>query len=202
MQFSRKDGLDEAAVQALIDAAVSPEVLPVRLLNWTTADIPSTSTDGTEDTLLSMPVAAGTFEFNGQRIVASFSMRTVASATASRRILLYINGTGSPALIWDSGVISGAGVLSGGTLYFQVTIVRNSNGAAICFVAVDTTITSVIPKATHALIAADIDWNNSSQAILVDAIASGTGAAPGDITLLGGLGVTLWLNDGGGSLNP
>jgi len=87
-------------------------------------DTSSTSTDGTEDDLISHTTVANTLAVNGDAIRFRWSVQTVAHATATRKVKVYFAGTA----VYDSTALATAAVetLDGETLIERVssTVVR------------------------------------------------------------------------------
>lgn len=132
----------------------------------------TTSTDGTENDLDSFTTPANTFAADNDSLLQMEHIVTVGSATAARRIKRYFAGT----LIWDSGALT----LALGTDFFITTlIIRESSTVVRCVVSVTTTSASTVPYTTYTRITG---LTLSGTNILKSAaIASGTGAASGDV---------------------
>lgn len=136
------------------------------------ANVASTSTNGTEDDLYSDTMAAGLLVNNGEKIVESEYISLASSATAARRVKKYFGGT----LIFDSGALTLAAGADGRML---TEVIRESSSVVRVTVTVSTTSASTIPYVTYTRVTGLTLAN--TQILKTTAIASGTGAASGDI---------------------
>lgn len=136
------------------------------------ADTSSTHTDGTEDDLYTHTTAASTLAANGQALEQTEHVQFVSSATAARRLKKYFGGT----LIFDSGSLT---LTLGGDFVLTTLIVRESATVVRCSVSVVTTSASTIPYATYTRITGLT--LSGTNILKTTGIASGTGAASGDI---------------------
>lgn len=137
------------------------------------ADVATTSTNGTEDDLYSDTLLANTFNGNGDKVIESEYITTVASATASRRIKKYVAGT----LVFDSGALT---LAAGADFRIVTEVIRESSTVLRVSVTVSTTSSSTVPYTTYTRITG-LTLSNT-QIIKTTGIASGSGAAAGDIT--------------------
>lgn len=139
-----------------------------------TADVSTTSTNGTEDDLYSDTLSAGILATDGDAIIESGEhVVFVASATAARRLKKYFAGT----LIFDSGSLT---LTLGGDFSIRTEIIRESSSVVRVLVTVSTTSASTVPYVTRTRITGLTLTN--TQVLKTTGIASGTGAASGDIT--------------------
>lgn len=136
------------------------------------ADVATSSTNGTEDDLYTDTMVAGLLAANGQKIVESEYLSILGSATAARRVKKYFGGT----LIFDSGALTLAAGADGRML---TEIIRESSSVVRVTVTVSTTSASTIPYVTYTRVTGLTLTN--TQILKTTAIASGTGAASGDI---------------------
>lgn len=136
-------------------------------------DSASTSVDGSYDDLYSDSIAAGTLYSNGDKLIEYEYLSTVGSATAARRIRKYFGG----ALIFDSGSLT---MSLGGDFRISTEVIRESSSVARCLVSVVTTSASTVPYVTYTSVSS-LSFS-SAQILKTSVSASGTGAAPGDIT--------------------
>lgn len=136
------------------------------------ADGASTSIDGTEDDLYTDTLTAGILAINGQKIIETEAIVTVAHATATRRMKKYFGGT----LIWDSGALTLAAAT---TLALTTTVIRESSTVVRCIVSVTTTSASTVPYATYTRVTGLTLAN--TQILKTTGIAAGVGAAASDI---------------------
>lgn len=136
------------------------------------ANVSSTSTNGTEDDLYSDTLAAGLLVNNGEKVVESEYISLASSATAARRVKKYFGGT----LIFDSGALTLAAGADGRML---TEVIRESSSVVRVTVTVSTTSASTIPYVTFTRVTGLTLAN--TQILKTTAIASGTGAASGDI---------------------
>jgi hypothetical protein len=135
-------------------------------------DTSTTSTDGSEDQLYVDTLAASTLGTNGDSITEIEHVKFVSSATAARRLKKYFAST----LIFDSGSLT---LTLGGDFTLETTIIRESASIVRCDVAVTSTSASSVPYSTFTRITGLT--LSASYDLETDAIASGTGAASGDI---------------------
>lgn len=164
-----------ATAQSTADAAAAAvAAIPAgpRVLFDRTTRVDSASTDGTEDDLFSDTIIADTITADGQKLTEWELITTVASATAARRIKKYFDGT----LIWDSGSLT---LALGTNFVLRTTILRSGGSTAQIIVEVISTSASTVPYVTWTT-DGSTDWGNAI-ALKTTGIASGTGAAPGDI---------------------
>ena len=160
---------------AFVEADVPFEVLAsskMGMLFDHYTDGASTSTNGTEDDLYSDTVPASALADVGYKIFAQYCCIIVGSATATRRIRAYFGG----AAVLDSGTLTFA---SGGTVEIWITLIR-INGTDVRVVAefVPSGIT-LQPIVTYTIVTvADI---TASQVLKITGVATGAGAAGGDI---------------------
>lgn len=145
--------------------------VPTVLFDHST-DGSTTHTDGTEDTLYTDTIAASQLATDNEKISAVYSVVTVSSATAARRIKVYFGGT----VIWDSGSLTIALAID---FNIRVDVIRESSTVVRCTVGVETNSTSAVPYSTYTRITG-LTLSNT-QIIKVTGIASGTGAASADI---------------------
>lgn len=136
------------------------------------ATVSTTSTDGTEDNLISHTTVANTFNANGDSIEQSEHVSFVSSATAARRLKKYFGGT----LIFDSGSLT---LTLGGEFTLCTRIIRESSTVVRCDVSVTSTSASTIPYSTYTRITGLT--LSSTNILKTTGIASGTGAASADI---------------------
>lgn len=144
-------------------------------------------TDGTtdfisnNDYLASLPI--GLMASNGDKLIATAVVTTLASATATRQIFMYLVTTaGGAEQIWNSGNLT---LSLGGEFRIEATIYRVNNTTARCIVSVTSTSASTVPYVDISNII-DCDWDAGDQSIQVKAVATGVGAASGDITMSAG----------------
>lgn len=135
-------------------------------------DASTTNTNGTEDDLYTYTIAANTLAINGDSIFQKEHVQFVSSATAARRLKKYFAGT----LIFDSGMVT---LTLGGEFVIETTIIRESATVVRCSVNVVTTSASSVPYATYTRITALT--LTGTNILKTTGIASGTGAASGDI---------------------
>ncbi len=135
-------------------------------------DTSTTSTDGTEDDLYSYSIAANTLATNGDGVFEREHVQFVASATAARRLKKYFGGS----LVFDSGALT---LTLGGDFTIETMVIRESSTVVRVSVNVVTTSASSIPYATYTRITSLTLTN--AQVLKTTGIASGTGAASGDI---------------------
>jgi hypothetical protein len=136
-------------------------------------DTSTTSTDGTENDLYSYTTVANTFAINGDSLHQVEHVQFVASATAARRFKKYFAGT----LIWDSGALT---LTLGGDFWVETTVIRQTSTSVRVSVNVVTTSASSVPYTTFtAITGLTLTGTN---VLKTTGIASGTGAASGDIT--------------------
>lgn len=146
------------------------------------ADVSTTSTNGTEDDLYSDTTAANTLANNGERLESFAFITTVSSATAARRIKEYFGGT----LIFDSGALT---LAIGSSFSIYTEIIRESSTVVRCVVSVTTTSASTVPYSTYTRITGLT--LSGTNILKTTGIASGTGAASGDISAKEGW--TTWM---------
>lgn len=148
----------------------------VQLVGGSTAshftDTSTTNTNGTEDDLYSDSIAAGTFSANGISVSEVEHVQFVSSATAARRLKKYFGGT----LIFDSGSLT---LTLGGDFNLTTTVIREDATTARVSVAATSTSASTLPYATYTRVTGLTMAN--AQILKTTGIASGTGAASGDI---------------------
>lgn len=144
--------------------------------------VASTSTDGTEDTLISNTIPAGRLANNGDRIDFEYSLAGATSPTATRRYRAYFAGTAFtdsnnlPATMGHWAEVQGSIIRVSATsvrVLFQLVAATNTTKQVIAVVMGKLDITSL-----------DLD---SALEFKVTGTAQGAGAAPGDITTFGGL---------------
>lgn len=135
-------------------------------------DTATTSTNGTEDDLYSYTTVANTFTNNGDSVAEVEHVQFVSSATASRRLKKYFAGT----LIFDSGSLT---LTLGGDFDLETTVIRESSTVVRCTVQVVTTSASSVPYSTYTRITGLT--LTGTNILKTTGIASGTGAASGDI---------------------
>ena len=135
-------------------------------------DTSTTSTNGTEDDLYSYTTAANTLDTDGDNILQTEYVQFVSSATAARRLKKYFAGT----LIFDSGSLT---LTLGGDFYLETMVIRESSTVVRVSVNVVAVSASAIPYATYTRITG-LTLSNTN-IIKTTGIASGTGAASGDI---------------------
>lgn len=133
----------------------------------------TTSTNGTEDDLYSHTTVANTLAANGDSLSQVEHISLVSSATAARRFKKYFGGT----LIFDSGSLT---LTLGGEFSISTTIIRESSSVVRCDVSVSSTSASTVPYSTYTRITALT--LSSTNILKTTGIASGTGAASGDIS--------------------
>lgn len=142
-------------------------------------DDSSASTNGTEDTLRSVPIDGTVITATNQKLIQSETIKTVASVTAARRIKKYL-GDASGTLIWDSGALT---ISAGTTIHLQTEIFRgNDDNTARCAVTASTTSASTIPYVTFTEVTTGLAFSDGTS-LTTTGIASGTGAAIGDILI-------------------
>lgn len=148
------------------------------------ADVSTTHTDGTFDTLKSVTLVANALIANGDKIFFDYTLKTVSNATAARDFKLTFAGI----TIYDStGLVFGA---NAGTIRITGYIIRASattcratvrfepSGSATIVAFQSTTYT---PEST--LTGLTLTGTNN---LVLSGAASGTGAASSDITLVQG----------------
>lgn len=135
-------------------------------------DASTTSTNGTEDDLYTYTTVANTLAINGDSIAQREHVSFISSATAARRIKKYFAGT----LIYDSGAVT---LTLGGEFVIETTVIRESSTVVRCTVNVVTTSASSVPYAVYTRITALT--LTGTNILKTTGIASGTGAASGDI---------------------
>lgn len=162
-----------------VDAADLQEITraPSPVVNLT-ADVATTSTDGTENDLQTTTLPAGLLATNGDRLEAVFAATCVGHATATRRLRLYFGGT---AVMDTSALIHGA---SGGPYSARLTVVRVSASVVRCTVtAALPSLPSVsplpFPLGTYTEVTGLTLAN--TQVLKATGVAADTGAASGDI---------------------
>lgn len=153
------------------NAAIYDQV-PRTLFNHN-SDTATTHTDGTEDDLYSDTLTAGVLGANGDKIFATEYLVFAASATAARRVKKYFGGT----QIFDSGSLT---LTLGGDFSIATEVIRESSSIVRIVVRVTTTSASSVPYVTYTRITGLTLAN--TQVLKSTGIASGTGAASGDIT--------------------
>lgn len=137
------------------------------------ADTSTTHTDGTEDDLYSYTIAASILGSNGEEVNQEETMEFTSSATASRRVKKYFGGT----LIFDSGALTpGLGTFD---MVINTQILRESSTVVRCTVSIKSS-TTVFSAPLYTRITG-LTLSNT-QVLKTTGIASGTGAASGDIT--------------------
>jgi len=144
--------------------------------------VSTTSTDGTEDDLILNMVPAGRLAADGDRIDFEYSLYGVAHATATRRYRAYFAGTA----FTDSNNLAAT---AGHWAEVQGSIIRVSATAVrVLFelVAATNTTKQVIAVVMGKLDITGLDLTETL-AFRVTGTAAGTGAAPGDISLMGGV---------------
>lgn len=136
------------------------------------ADVTSTSTNGTEDTLYTGTIAANTFATAGDKLVAEYCCTIVSSATATRRIRAYVAGTA----VLDSGTLTFA---AAGTAEIYVTAIWES--ATVLRVKAEFVPSGITlqPIITYTRITGLTI--TGTQIVKITGVAAGTGAASGDI---------------------
>lgn len=158
---------DKAGTFAMLDDI---STLGMAYAGATTEDVATTSTDGTADDIFTYPSSGAQV---GGYVYSRQTITTVGSATATRRIELYFNGL----LIWDSGTVT---LALGGTFIIDVTILHATSHGYKASVSVAATSASTVPYATYTEI-------NDADFLLTEwktkAVATGTGAASGDIIM-------------------
>lgn len=136
------------------------------------ADVSTTSTDGTENDLYTDTLVAGQLANNGEKVIETEFATFIASATASRRLKKYFGGT----LIFDSGALT---LSLGADFSIKTEVIRESSSIVRITVTVSTTSASTVPYVTYTKITGLTLAN--TQILKTTGIASGAGAASGDI---------------------
>lgn len=138
------------------------------------ADVSTTSTNGSFDTLYSDTIAAGQLTTNGDKLVAQYGGTIVQSVTATRDLRVAFGGT----TIFDSGALTTN--IAGAAWSINVFIIRVDAATVRCKVvgSIDgvTTTTAVNYASVGTLTL------TGTQALAITAAAAGTGAASADIT--------------------
>lgn len=142
-------------------------------------DVASTGTNGTENDLYTDTLVANIFAANGAKVFAEYAFTIVGSATATRRIQAYLGGT----KVLDSGTLTFA---SGGTARMYITAIRETSTVVRVIVEFVPSGIALQPIETHTRITGLTLTN--TQTIKVTGIATGTGAASGDIVAKIGVG--------------
>lgn len=148
------------------------------------ADVSTTHTDGTFDTLKTTTLVANALIVNGDKIFFDYALTTVSSATAARRFKLTFAGI----TLFDSTALTfGAGT---GTVRIFGYIIRATSTTCRAIVTFDPTGSATIlgfnsntyvPEGT--LTGLTLTGTNN---LVLSAAASGTGAASADIVLVQG----------------
>lgn len=179
-------GSSTSVVTAVIQGAASRTVPVLKLQNSASAslgtvggtifnsftDVSTTNTNGTEDDLYTYTTVANTLAIDGDSMFQKEHVQFVSSATAARRLKKYFAGT----LIFDSGMVT---LTLGGEFVIETTIIRESATVVRVSVNVVTTSASSVPYATYTRITGLT--LTGTNILKTTGIASGTGAASGDI---------------------
>lgn len=137
------------------------------------ADVSTTSTNGTFDTLYSDTIPAGQLTANGDKLVAQYGGTIVSSATATRELKMSFGGT----TIFDSGSLTVS--VSGAAWSISVFLIRVDSATIRAKVVgvVDGTTTVTVCNYTSV---GSLTLANT-QVMALTAAAAGTGAASADI---------------------
>ncbi len=139
------------------------------------ADVATTHTDGTEDDLYSDTLAAGQFAQNGDKIIAEYAVTFAKHSLSTDQVKAYFGGN----LILDSGANSYTSG-SGGTANVHILVICESATTVrvkATFIPAGITLQPVV---TYTRITG-LTLSNP-QILKLTGIATGTGAASGDIT--------------------
>lgn len=171
---------DLVALAAMSSPATRLAKSPVPLFT-DRSTVASTSTDGTEDDLLTNTIPAGQLAANGDRIDFEYVLNGVTHATATRRYRAYFAGT----KFTDSNNLAAT---AGHWAEIQGSIIRvSSTEVRVLFELVAATDTT---KQVIAVVMGKLDITGLDLATAlvfrVTGTAAGTGAAPNDIVLHGG----------------